>query len=124
MMEKFDNGSYQIMDTAGSLQKTRTNRWRLKPYFSEVLDNQESATQVNFDIKEPLGVIAQDLSFAQHVPCITRMIIGPITRPCTDTFLCDPSTTSDHLVTSRKDECTRKLQGENGQIAEGLEQEA
>ena len=34
VVKKFDNGSYQLMDTSGGLHKTRVNGWRLKAYFS------------------------------------------------------------------------------------------
>ena len=124
VLEVFDNGSYQLMDASGALHKTRVNGWRLKPYFSQILEDHEVPTHVSFVSKEPLGVIAQDPSLAQHVPCITTMSLGPITRPCTDTDLCNPDTTSGHLAIGRKDECTSRLQREDEDIAEGLEQEA
>ena len=38
--------------------------------------------QVSLDSDEPLGLIAQDPFLAPHVPCISSMSIGPITRPC------------------------------------------
>ena len=60
-----------------------------------------------------LGISAQDPSLAQHVPCTDIINIGPITRPCIDTILCNPGTTSGHLVTSREDECTNRLQGDD-----------
>ena len=121
----FDNGSYQLMDASGELHSTRVNGWRLKPYFSQVLEEQVDTTQVSLVSKEPLGVSAQDPSLAQHVPCTDIINIGPITRPCIDTILCNPGTTSGHLVTSREDECTSKLQGDNGaDTTQGLEQEA
>ena len=78
----------------------------------------------NLDSDEPLGLIAQDQSLAQHVPCITNMSLGPIPRPCIDTFLCNPGTTSGHLVTSRENECTSRLQGDHEANIEKLEQEA
>ena len=124
VVEKFDNGSYQLIDASRDLHKTRVNGWCLKPYFSQVLDNQVELAQVNLDNKEPLGVISQDPSLAQHVPCISSMMIGPITRPCIDTVLCDPGTTSGHLATGGEDECTSRLQREASYIAKGLEQEA
>lgn len=34
VIERFDNGSYQLMDEFGKLHKTRVNGWRLKPYIS------------------------------------------------------------------------------------------
>ena len=82
------------------------------------------SAQESLDINKPLGEIAQDLSLAQHVPCIDIMRIGPITRPCIGIVLCDPGTTSDHLATGGEDECTSRLQREASYIAEGLEQEA
>ena len=51
------------------------------------------------------------------------MSIGPITRPCIDTFLCNPGTTMDHLAIGGEDECTSRLQG-GDDITEGQEQEA
>ena len=77
------------MDASGELHPTRVNGWRLKPYFSQVLEEQVDTTQVNFVSKEPLGVSAQDPSLAQHVPCTDIINIGPITRPCIDTILCN-----------------------------------
>ena len=38
VLEKFNNGSYQLMDASGTLHKTRVNGWRLKPYFLQVLE--------------------------------------------------------------------------------------
>ena len=58
MVEKFDNGSYQLMDAFGALHKTRVNGWQLKPYFSQVLENQADTAQVSFANDEALGVIA------------------------------------------------------------------
>ena len=72
---------------------------------------------------EPLGLIAQDPSLAQHVPYILSMSIGPATRPCIGTTLCNPGTTSDHLVIGGEDECTSRLQTEDD-ITKGLEHEA
>ena len=60
MVELFDNGSYQLMDVSGALQKTRVNGWRLKPYFSQVFEEQVDSAQVSLDIDEPLGLSAQD----------------------------------------------------------------
>ena len=34
VLEKFSNGSYQLMDISGKQYQTRVNAWRLKPYFS------------------------------------------------------------------------------------------
>ena len=34
VLEKFANGSYQLMDISGKQHQTRVNGWRLKPYFS------------------------------------------------------------------------------------------
>ena len=90
---------------------------------SQILEDQAETAQVSLNSKEPLGVIAQDPSFAQHVPCITSMSIGPITWPCTGADLCNPGTTSGHFAIGGKDECTSRLQrGDN--VTEGLEQEA
>ena len=88
------------------------------------MDAEKEEEQVSFDIEEPLGVIAQDPSNAQHVPCISIMSLGPITWPCTDTVFCDIGTTSDHLVTRGESECTSRLQGAEADRAEDLEQEA
>ena len=113
------------MDASGELHPTRVNGWRLKPYFSQVLEEQVDTTQVSLVSKEPLGVSAQDPSLAQHVPCTDIMNIGPITRPCIDTFLCNLGTTGGHFTTSGEDECTSRLQGNDGaDTTEGLEQEA
>ena len=81
-------------------------------------------TQVSLDSKEPLGLIAQDPSLAQHVPCIDIINIGPITRPCIHTFLCNLGTTGGHFTTSGQDESTSRLQGNDGADTKGLEQEA
>ena len=64
VLKVLDNGSYQLMDASGALHKTRVNGWRLKPYFSQILENQADTAQVSFVSKEPLGVIAQDLFLA------------------------------------------------------------
>ena len=101
IIRKYDDGSYLLQDLSGKVHKTRVNGWRLKPYFLQVLEEHKVSTQVSFISKEPLGVIAQDPSLAQHVPCITSMSLGPITWPCIDTFLCDPGTTIDHLSIDR-----------------------
>ena len=66
--------------------------------------------KVSLDNDEPLGLIAQDPILAQHVPCISSMSIGSITRPCIDTFLCNPGTSMEHLSIDREDECTSRLQ--------------
>ena len=124
VVELFDNGSCQLMDASGELHKTRVNGWRLKPYFSQVMEEQVGAEQVILDSKAPLGVSAQDPSLAQHVPCIEIIRIGPITRPCIDTVLCNPGTISGYLVTSREDECTSMLQRDHEADIEELEQEA
>ena len=64
VVEKFDNGSYQLMDAFGGLHKTRVDGWWLKPYFSQVLEDQADATQENLDKNKHLGLIAQDPSLA------------------------------------------------------------
>ena len=64
VVELFDNGSYQLMDASRELHKTRVNGWRLKPYFSQVMEDQAKAEQVILNSKEPLGVTAQDPSLA------------------------------------------------------------
>ena len=56
VVELFDNGSYQLMDASRELHKTRVNGWRLKPYFSQVMEDQAKANQVILNSKEPLGV--------------------------------------------------------------------
>ena len=125
MMEKFDNGSYQLMDASSTVHKTRVNGWRLKPYFSQIMeDPTETAVEVSLNKEEPLGEIAQDPLNAQHVPCIESMSIGPTTRPCIGTDLCNPGTTSGHLAIGGEDECTSRLQREDKDAIEGLEQEA
>ena len=117
---------YLMWDPGG--YKTKFSGWRLKPYFSQVVEDQmeteEEEEQVSFDIKEPLGVIAQDPFNAQHVPCIDLMSLGAITWPCIDTVLCYPGTTSDHLVTNGEDESTNRLQRTHGSDTKDLEQEA
>ena len=94
----------------------------VRAIFSQVLEDQVEAEQVSLDSDKPLGKISQDPLLAQHVPCIDIMSLGPITRPCTGTDLCNPGTTSGHLSTGRKGECTSRLQG-GCNITEGLEQE-
>ena len=81
-------------------------------------------TQVSFVSKEPLGVSAQDPSLAQHVPCTDIINIGPITRPCIDTILCNLGTTSGRFSISGEDECTSRLQSKGDNNTKGLEQEA
>ena len=123
MVELFDNGSFQLIDASGELHKTRVNGWRLKPYFSQVMEEQVEAEQVILDSKEPLGVSAQDPSLAPHVPCISSIRIGPATRPCIGSCLCNTGTTSGHLAVSEKDECTSRLHGQD-YSTEGLNQKA
>ena len=108
------------MDASGALHNTRVNGWRLKPYFSQILDEQVDSAQIGLDNDEPLGLSSQDPSLSQHVPCISSISIGPITRPCIDTLFCDPGTTMDHLSIGREDERTSRLQ-ENVIIEEDLE---
>ena len=88
-----------------------------------VLEEWVDSAQGSLDSNKPLGLSAQDPSLAQHVPCISSMNIGPITRPCIDTFLYDPGTTMDHLSIGREDECTSRLQGKDD-IEASQEQEA
>ena len=83
----------------------------------------QDSEKVRLDSDEPLGLIAQDPVLAQHVPYIFSMNIGPITRPCIDTFLCNPGTTSRQAAIGREDECTSRLQGAHC-IIEGLEHKA
>ena len=123
VVRKFDNGSYQLMDDSRGLNKTRVNGWLLKPYFSQILEDQADAAQESLDSDKPLGLIAQDPSLAQHVPCISSTNIGPITRPCIDTFLCYPGTIMDHLSIGQEDECTSRLQGADC-ITAGLKHQA
>ena len=82
--------------------------------------NQQESDKASLDNDEPLGLIAQDPVLAPHVPCILSMSIGPITRPCIDTFLCNPCTSMEHLSIDREDECTSRLQ-ENVTDEEALE---
>ena len=123
VLRRLLNRRYQLQDMEGKMHKTRVNGWRLKPYFSQVFGEQVESAQVSLDNDEPLGLIAQDPVLAQHVPCISSMSIGPITRPCIDTFLCYPGTTMEHLSIGREDECTSRLQG-TVYIEEVFEQEA
>ena len=109
------------MDASGELHKTRVNGWRLKPYFSQVMEDQVEAEQLILSNKEPLGSIAQDPSLAQHVPCILSMSIGPATRPCIGIDLCNPGTTSGHFATGEEDECTSRLQRDHEADIEELE---
>ena len=151
VLEKFANGSYQLVDISGKLHQTRVNGWRLKPYFSQVFNEQEDLEkvkkaalscrlchgsshmcypkkqdpeEVSLNTDEPLGWIAQDPLLAPHVPSISGMDIGPITRPCIDTFLCDPGTSVEHLSIDREDECTSRLQENVSEDEEALELEA
>ena len=128
VLEKFSNGSYQLIDASGKLHATRVNGWRLKPYFSQVMEDpmetEKEEEQVSLNHEKPLGVIAQDPLNAQHVPCIESMSIGPPTRPCIGTALCDPGTTSGHLAIGGENECTSRLQRTDEDDTEGLEQEA
>ena len=36
ILEKYDNGSYQLQDMSGKVHHTRVNGWRLKPYFQRI----------------------------------------------------------------------------------------
>ena len=124
-----------MIDISRKQHQTRVNGWRLKPYFSQVfnekvdldkVDYRKGATvsckfchgrshvchlyqvdldKVSLDSDKPLGLIAQDPVLAQHDPCILRMNIGPITRPCIDTFLCNRGTSMEHLSIDRENEC-------------------
>lgn len=123
VLRRLLNRRYQLQDMEGKVHKTWVNGWRLQPYHSQVFEEQVSLEQVSLDSDEPLGLIAQDPFLSQHVPCISSMNIGPITRPCIDTLFCDLGTTMDHLSNGREDECTSRLQG-NVIIEEAFEQEA
>ena len=112
------------MDASGTAHKTRVNGWRLKPYFSQIMEDPAETTEVSFANDEHLGVIAQDPLLAPHVPCIESMSIGPATRPCIGTDLCNPGTTNGHFAIGGEDECTSRLQREGGDTVEKLEQEA
>ena len=64
------------MDASRGLHKTRVNGWQLKPYFSQVLEDQEVVAQESLDSNKPLGLIAQDPSLAQPwtiLPLVERM---------------------------------------------------
>ena len=111
------------MDASGALHKTRVNGWQLKPYFLQILEEQAESVQVSLNTDKPLGLSAQDPFLAQHVPCIPNINIGPVTRPCIDTFLCDPGTTMDHVSIGGEDEHTSRLQGSDDTKAD-QEQEA
>ena len=101
--------------------KTRINGWRLKPYFSQTMEDPAETAQVSFVNDEPLGEIAQDPLNAQHVPCIESMSLGPTTRPCIGT---DLGTTDGHLSIGGEDECRSRLQSKDDNATEGLDQEA
>ena len=64
VVKKFGNGSYQLMDASRGLHKTRVNGWRLKPYFSQILEDQAHTAQESLDSNKLLGLIAQDPSLA------------------------------------------------------------
>ena len=111
------------LDVSGALHKTRVNGWQLKPFFSQILEDQADTAHVGLNDDKPLGVISQDPFLAQQVSCISSMSIGPITRLCIGTDLRNPGTTSGHFAIDGEDECTSRLQGEDD-VTEGLEQEA
>ena len=94
------------------------------PYFSQTMEDPAETAQVSLNNDKPLGVISQDPVNAHHVPCIESMSLGPTTRPCISTSLCNPGTTSGHLAISGEDECTSRLQRGYENEIEGLEQEA
>lgn len=119
----WDPSTNQLQGMSGKIHHTRVNGQRLKPYFSQILEEQVDSAQVSLNNDKPLGLIAQDPFLAQHVPCISSMSIGPITRPCIDTDSCNPGTTMEHLSNGREDECTSRLQGKII-IEEAFEQEA
>ena len=58
------------------------------------MEDLAETTEVSLDSNKPFGKISQDLLLAQHVPCIESMSVGPTTRPCIGTDLCNPGTTS------------------------------
>ena len=64
VLEMFGNGSYQLVDISGQLHKTRVNGWQLKPYFSQIFDEQVELATTSLDNDEPLGLITQDPSLA------------------------------------------------------------
>ena len=72
--------------------------------------DQQESDKASLNNDEPLGLIAQDPVLAQRVPCILSMNMGPITRPCIDTFLSNLGTSMEHLAIDREDECTGRLQ--------------
>ena len=41
VLERFANGSYQLVDISGKQHQTRVNGWRLKPYFLQVFNEKE-----------------------------------------------------------------------------------
>ena len=45
VVERFQNGSYQLKDVDGKNHKTRVNDWRLKPYFPQDFDDEEDGEQ-------------------------------------------------------------------------------
>ena len=45
VVERFQNGSYQLKDVDGKNHKTKVNGWRLKPYFPQDLDGEEDGEQ-------------------------------------------------------------------------------
>ena len=67
IIQKYDNGSYLLQDLSSMANKTRVHGWQLKPYFSQVLEDQANAAQESLDNNKPLGLIAQDPSLALHV---------------------------------------------------------
>ena len=69
------------MDVSGIVHKKRVNGWRLKPYFSQIMEDQAKTAEVSLNNDKPLGETAQDPLNAQHFPCIESMSIGPTTRP-------------------------------------------
>ena len=85
--------------------------------------DQKDLDKESLDNDEPLGLISQDPVLAHHDPCILSMNIGPITRPCIDTFVCSLGTSMEHLSIDREDECTSRLQ-ESVTDQSTLEQEA
>ena len=45
MVERFQNGSYQLKDVDGKNNKTRVNGWRLKPSFPQDFVDEEDGKQ-------------------------------------------------------------------------------
>ena len=41
LMQKFDNGSFQLMDINGKVHNTRINGWRIRPYFPRIFEVNE-----------------------------------------------------------------------------------